>query len=279
MHVEGADAQGRNLGTVEGFRTGILIVPEGTAFLRRERGLWALALVPVLLALVAVVTAVSLFWMRIGWIHTTWASALPVLEAGAWWSWIWVGPGIVLLWLVGWIGVVLAFALSLIAALLCASLLSAPFLDRLSQRVEAIVKGERLASSEGFSSVVVETARSFLAELQRLGFFVSIWLGLSLIGFVVPGAHLVTAPLLVASTLILLPLDYAGFALDRRQIPFAARRRWLWANLSTMIGFGGVGFIACLIPGLNLLMMPALVTAGTLLVLRLSPSEGDAGEA
>jgi uncharacterized protein involved in cysteine biosynthesis len=39
----------------------------------------------------------------------------------------------------------------------------------------------------------------------------------------------------------------------------------------TMVGFGGVAFGACLVPGLNLLILPALVTGGTLLVLRLQP--------
>jgi uncharacterized protein involved in cysteine biosynthesis len=37
-----------------------------------------------------------------------------------------------------------------------------------------------------------------------------------------------------------------------------------------MSGFGGVAFVACLVPGLNLLMTPVMVTAGTLLVLRTS---------
>jgi uncharacterized protein involved in cysteine biosynthesis len=42
-----------------------------------------------------------------------------------------------------------------------------------------------------------------------------------------------------------------------------------------MTGFGGVAFLACLVPGLNLLIMPALVTAGTLLVLRTEPLESN----
>lgn len=87
--------------------------------------------------------------------------------------------------------------------------------------------------------------------------------------------HLVTGPLLIVATVLLLPLDYAGFALDRRQIRFRSRRRWLRTNFSTMIGFGGVAFIACLVPGLNLLILPALVTAGTLLVLRIPPTDAD----
>jgi uncharacterized protein involved in cysteine biosynthesis len=42
-----------------------------------------------------------------------------------------------------------------------------------------------------------------------------------------------------------------------------------------MTGFGGVAFLACLVPGLNLLVLPGFVTAGTLLVLQKPPSDLD----
>jgi CysZ protein len=273
MHAGEMDQTRSGRGSVSRFREGLLLLVEGGRFLRNERRLWPLATVPVLFATILVGMAVSLFWVRLELIHEAWISVLPIFEATTWWAWIWVGPGKLLFWLVGWLGVVVAFAFSLIAALLLANLLSAPFLDQLSQRVESIEQGESLSSTTGFSGVVTETLRSFAAELQRIAFLGIIWVGLSGVGFVVPGAHLVTGPLLIATTVLLLPLDYAGFALDRRQISFRSRRRWLWANLPTMTGFGGVAFVACLVPGLNLLIMPALVTAGTLLVLRIAPPD------
>lgn len=261
--------------SVSHFRDGLFLLFEGVNFLRRERRLWPLATIPVFFATLLVAGTVSLFWLRLEMIHDGWVSLLPVLEVTGWWAWIWVGPGRALLWLVGWFGVVVAFAFSLLVALLLANLVSAPFLDRLSQRVESIASGERLSEPPGFFGAATEAGRSFAAELQRLAFLGSIWIALGGLGFVVPGAHLVTAPLLIVVTVLLLPLDYAGFALDRRQIPFRHRRRWLRANLPTMTGFGGVAFVACLVPGLNLLMMPALVTAGTLLVLRIEPKAPD----
>jgi uncharacterized protein involved in cysteine biosynthesis len=273
MHASETNQTRSGQGSVSRFREGLLLLVEGGRFLRHERRLWPLATVPVLFATILVGMAVSLFWVRLEMIHDAWISVLPIFEATSWWAWIWVGPGKLLFWLVGWLGVVVAFAFSLIVALLLANLVSAPFLDRLSQRVESIERGESPSSSTGFSGVVTETLRSFAAELQRIVFLGVIWIGLTGVGFVVPGAHLVTGPLLIATTVLLLPLDYAGFALDRRQISFRSRRRWLWANLSTMTGFGGVAFFACLVPGLNLLIMPALVTAGTLLVLRIAPPD------
>jgi CysZ protein len=275
MHAGEVSRPDRDPGSVANFRYGLFLLRDGVAFLRRERRLWPLAVVPVLFSTILVGIAVSLFWIRLEMIHQAWVSILPVVEASDWWTWIWVGPGQLVLWLVGWLGVVVAFAFSLIVSLLLANLLSAPFLDQLSQRVEAIAQGVAHSGANGLFAMLGETGRSFAAELARFVFLTGIWLVLSLVGFVVPGAHLVTGPLLIVVTVLLLPLDYAGFALDRRRIRFRSRRRWLRTNLSTMIGFGGVAFIACLVPGLNLLIMPALVTAGTLLVLRIPPTDAD----
>ena len=113
--------------------------------------------------------------------------------------------------------------------------------------------------------------QGFAGEIQRLSFFLAVWGGLVAVGVLIPGAQLVTAPLLIAFTVLFLPLEYAGFSLDRRRIPFAARRRWAFSHLSTMVGFGGAAFLTLLVPGLNFLMLPALVVGGTLLVLRLEP--------
>lgn len=257
--------------SVSSFRDGLFLLFEGVNFLRRERGLWGLASIPVLFATILVGFSASLFVVRLDVIHEVGVSLLPALEAIHWWSWIWIGPGKLLFWLLAWIGVALAFAFALLASLLVANLLSAPFLDRLSQRVESLEMGDARSAPTSPTAVVGEALRSFSAEFQRLAFFALVWIVLGLTGFVVPGAHLVTGPLLIVATLLMLPLDYAGFALDRRGIPFRERRRWVRANWPVMLGFGGAAFLACLVPGLNLMIMPALVTGGTLLVLRVSP--------
>jgi len=263
-------------GFISRLKEGVLLLADGFGFLRRERSLWALAWVPVLFATFGVFLATSLFWSHIAEIHLAWSGLFPRLEATAWWSWLWVGPGIGLFWLAGWLAVAASFAIALVAALLLANLASAPFLDQLSQRVEMIVLGSPIDSKRASASLPSEILRSFGAELQRIGFLAGIWLGLSLLGFLLPGAHLVTSPLLVVTTVLFLPLDYAGFALDRRELSFASRRNWLRTHAPTMMGFGGVAFAACLVPGLNLLIMPSLVTAGTLLVIRKEPVDASA---
>jgi len=257
-------------GLLARFRGGLLLFSEGFAFLRAHPRVWGLAVVPVLFAVLAVGAAATAFWLHLAEIHRFFASLLPVLEPGAWWTWLWVGPGRVLFFLVGWLGVGVSFGLALVAALLAANLASAPFLDALSERVEAIATGRAFEEENG-PGLIANVASSFLSELGRVAFLGTIWVGLSLAGFLLPGAHLLTGPALVAITVAYLPLDYAGFALDRRGLSFAERRRWLAAHRPTMLGFGGLAFAACLVPGLNLVLLPTLVTGGTLLVLRTEP--------
>ncbi|MBW2426873.1 MAG: EI24 domain-containing protein [Deltaproteobacteria bacterium] len=264
-------SDGSPLRGVGGLREGVMLLVEGSSLLRRQRSLWPLACVPLLFTLLLMTATTVLFWSHLDAIHTFAGSWLPHLEAQAWWSWLWVGPGIALFWLIGWLAVLVGFGVALVASLLLASLASAPFLDRLSQRVEEIVLGRPGAGASDLPGILVESLRSFAAELRRLAFLAGIWLLLSGSGFLIPGAHLLTGPLLVGVTVLFLPLDYTGFALDRRQVSFGRRRRWLVDHLPIMLGFGGLAFVACLVPGLNLLLMPVMVTAGTLLVLRHMP--------
>lgn len=260
------------MGTVARVHAGMRLATEGVSFLRGQPRLWGLAMVPVLFAMLSVGGAGSAFWLHLAEIEAFVGSLLPSLEAGEWWTWLWVGPGKALLFLARWLAVLLCFAVTFVAALLVANLASAPFLDVLSERVESIeLDRGAVASEEGWLAGALS---SFVSELGRVAFLAAIWLGLTLAGLVVPGAHFVTGPLLIATTITFLPLDYAGFALDRRGLSFADRRHWLRAHRPTMLGFGGIAFAACMVPGLNLLLLPTLVTAGTLLVARTNPSRG-----
>ena len=116
--------------------------------------------------------------------------------------------------------------------------------------------------------------RSLRGEALRTLFFVSIWAVLLGIGFLIPGAHLISAPISLAITVVFLPLEFSGHALDRRRVGFGDRRRWILGDWPRMLGFGSAAFLLCLVPVLNLAMMPVLVIAGTLLVLRHPPVVG-----
>ena len=257
---------GAPIGALAQLELGLRLLFDGARFLRRQPSLWPLAVVPVLFSLVAIAVTASFFLAHLGAVVAWCRSWLPVFEASDFWSWLWVGPATFLVWIAGGLAVVVAFAVALVGALLAANVASAPFLEQLSARVEAIVGGADFESSHAAGGPLAGVVRSFVAELQRIGLLAAIWASLTVVGLLVPGLQLLTAPALVVVTVLFLPLEYAGPALDRRGVGFAERLRFVRARWPTMVGFGGVAFLACFLPGFNLLLMPVLVTAGTLLV-------------
>jgi uncharacterized protein involved in cysteine biosynthesis len=264
---------------VTGARAGLGLVFDGMRVLLSNRSLWVLAAVPVVFTLASLATTLVLIVEYYDVIRLFLTGWLPALEAGAWYAWIWVGPGKLLLSLFGLLLFVLFSGVCLVVAFLLANLLSSPFLDVLSQRVEGIAGGEVFDSGEsGLSAVFTDAGRSLINESRRIAFFGALWLGIFAAGLLIPGGQLVAPPVLLCLTALFLPLDYAGYALDRRQVSFRTRRSWLRAHFSVMAGFGGAAFGTGLVPGLNLLMLPTLVVAGTLLVLRYPLPHAGPGE-
>jgi len=261
-----------------GLLDGLRLAVAGLSLLARHRRLWPLAAAPVALSLAFVAAAVSalaafapeLYAWLVGW--------LPRPEASAWWEWLWVGPATVLRAALGGLLFAVVAALGVLAGLLAANVASAPFLDALSQQVERLERGvSPEPAAGGLRGLVRENLRSVANELRRVGFFAALWGAIMLAGLLVPGGQLLAPPLLALVSLLFLPLDYSGFALDRRQVPFRERRRWVLANLPLMVGFGGAAFATLLVPGLNLLVLPALVAGGTLLALRRPPVPAQPG--
>ncbi len=245
------------------------LVPEAAGLLVRQRGLWPLAAAPVGLTVLCLAGALAVVVQNVEALYDLAAGWLPVLEAGAWYTWVWIGPGKLLLHLLGYALFGLVVGLLLVLAFGFANILSAPFLDVLSQKVERLETGGLIESGEsGVWGLVRESGRSIVNELRRLVFLAAIWAVIMAFGVVIPGAQLITPALLAGVTVMFLPLDYGGYTLDRRGVSFGERRAWLRRRWTTTVGFGGAAFVTFLIPGLNFLLLPILVTAGTLLVLR-----------
>jgi CysZ protein len=237
--------------------------------LLRERRLWPLAAVPLLLSALAVLGALAAVTVWAGPLHGLVTGLFPSLRAETWVEWLWVGPLGALYFVLGKLLFLLAAALAVVVAFALAGLLAAPFQDALSRRVEALVAGrveERAAS--GLGGLLREGGRALREEARRLAFFLSASAAIAGFGLLIPGGQLLAAPALVALSMAFLTLDYAGYTLDRRGARFADKRRWLARHPGASLGFGGAALLLCAVPGLNLLALPVLVVAGTLLALR-----------
>jgi CysZ protein len=148
-----------------------------------------------------------------------------------------------------------------------ALLLATPALEQLSRQVEARVRGAAVDSSRGLVWELAQSLRGgFYFLLAAPGVFL-----LGLIPIIGPLLSMLWGGRAVA-------YQMTDPALTRKGLGFKGRWRWHREWLPESQGFGLAGMVGLLVPFANLLLAPALVAGGTLLVLALeplSPAPGD----
>jgi CysZ protein len=225
-------------------------VPAGFVFLLRHPRLWPLAALPTLLA-------VLLFGIGAlaGLLLASRVEALVLPGPGRLPEWIAL-PAMVLLW-IATVGAGAFLGLGVALAL------AAPLLDQLSRRVEARARGVAPDASPGLAFELLESLRGALYFLVAApGLFV-----LGLIPLLGPLLSLAWGARAVA-------MQMTDPALSRRGLRFADKRRWHREWRAETQGFGLAGMLGFVVPLANLLLAPALVTGGTLLVLELEDAKG-----
>jgi len=225
-------------------------VPAGFVFLLRRPRLWPFAALPAALALVAVVAGATLGMLLMPRFE---AALLPL--PGRFPEWLAL-PAYLLLW-VATIGAFAFLGLGVALAL------SAPLLEVLSRKVEARARGEAVDVSPG---LVFEVTQS----LKGAFYFLVAAPGLLLLGLI----PLVGPLLSWMWGARAMALQMTDPALTRRGLTFAEKRRWHREWRVETQGFGLVGMLGLIVPLANLLLGPALVTGGTLLVLELEEAAG-----
>lgn len=129
--------------------------------------------------------------------------------------------------------------------------LSSLLWDRLSSEVEREIGVAVTDRTPPFAVVMADSVRRTLFALV-----------MSLVGLCLASIPVV-GPLLVTG--LLGTLDYTGPAYVRRGILFREQRRRVF-RLPGVAGFYGVAGVVALVPFVNLLFLPFLVTAGTIMV-------------
>ncbi|MFI5314233.1 MAG: EI24 domain-containing protein [Myxococcota bacterium] len=249
------------------------VLRRAASLLRRERSLWPWMVVPFALNLAAFALAAAVFVANLDALAGPFERFLELPEPKSWYGTLLTWP----LWLLAELvraALLAALALAIYFGFtLLGGVIAAPFLEALSERVEQLAGGGEVAAGRGVTALLRRSARSVLEEAKRAAFFFAIATALLLLGLVPGLAPFAGAASLVFAALFM-PLAYTGFALDRRGVRFAARRRWILRHPLEMLSFGGFALALYALPGLSFLCLPWLVSAGTLLVLEVGPPEG-----
>ena len=230
-------------------------VPAGFWFLARNPRLWPLAALPMILTVL--LAGLGAFAGLV---------LVPRIDAS-----LGPSPGSLPEWLALPMSVLLGIATIGAFAFLGLGLafaLAAPLLDELSRRVEARARGSVEDASRGLRAEMLDSLRGAL-------YFLAAAPGMFLLGFIPilgPLLSLLWGGRAVA-------MQMTDPALTRRGLRFADKRGWHREWRVETLGFGVAGMLGLIVPLANLLIAPALVTGGTLLVLDLEDAAAETSRA
>ena len=245
---------------------------QGLAFLARHRSLWTWAALPAAVNVGVFAAALGVFLYFFGTLYSLTTGWIYPAAPDFWLAWAWVVPMRVFAWSIG-IVLLLAALLILYGAFLALGLvIAAPFLALLSQRVEVLVTGKQAPDAGSWKAVLATVFESVVDEFRKVAFFAGVQLALWVLGLLLPFLAPITVTVAMLFTLVFMPLEYAGFAMDSRHLRFAERRALVWRHRWLMLGFGASASLSLLLPLLNFVCMPALVVGGTLMMLHLDAS-------
>ena len=90
----------------------------------------------------------------------------------------------------------------------------------------------------------------------------------------IPGLNLIATPLWLLFGVWMMAVQYIDYPCDNNKVSWDEMLAWLRAKRWQSLGFGGITYVALLIPFVNILMMPAAVAGATLFWVR---EDGAAG--
>lgn len=161
--------------------------------------------------------------------------------------------------------VLVAVAVAGVLALSLAQPLAGFALDDLSREREVTMGGLARADEDSFWDTAWRSLRVTMAGLLVGG---PVLVALALLSLLVPPAAIVTVPLKIAVSALVVAWDLLDYPFGLRRMRVRERLAWMRQNLSAVLLFGLTAAGLLLIPVLGLLMLPCGVAGATELVVR-----------
>lgn len=144
---------------------------------------------------------------------------------------------------------------------LVANLLASPFNAPLAHAVEVHL-GKVSGQSAGRVPLIRSVLKSFNSELRKLVYIVVRALPL-LILFVIPVVNIAAPFLWIVFSAWMLTMEYADYPMGNHELDFHQQMAILKKRRFLSLGFGGTVTLALMVPGLNLIVIPAAVAGAT----------------
>jgi len=192
-----------------------------------------------LLLVLMLVLATGTFWL-VDYLTALW------IPAGDAWYWQ------VLSWLAGLLAFVLATMCGVVSFVMFGSAVSAPWLDELAVRTDALCGVDMAEQSPGWMQLVLQSLSNSIRPLLGL----LLWGVAALLFFWLP--PLATA-IWTYGALRFLSYELIDTAASRRGWDFNMRKQQLHEHRWFYLGFAGLAMLLLMVPLLNLLVIPAAV--------------------
>lgn len=147
------------------------------------------------------------------------------------------------------------------------NIIAAPFYGILAEKAEEIISGEK-PPEEKLSQLIL---RTFGREFQKLIYFITRGIFVILVILMVstiPLLNLLAPVIGLVWSMWCMSIQYVDYPADNHQLSFAEMRYRLMLKKYSAMGLGGMVMLASIVPVVNIVAMPAAVTAGTLFWVR-----------
>lgn len=140
------------------------------------------------------------------------------------------------------------------------NVITAPFNEEISQRVEEIVTGTKEAHKMGFWE---DAYISIKGEVQKLAFYLIILLLIFSLNLIPVAGSVIATVLGVIFSSFYNALDFLDYPMTRKKMRFRDKIKVTRKGKLVTYGFGFTAFLLLFLPVINIFMKPILVVAGT----------------
>ncbi len=139
------------------------------------------------------------------------------------------------------------------------NIITAPFNEEISQRVEEIVTGKKEHKMGFWDDAYI----SIKGEIQKLLFYLAIMFFIFLLNLIPAIGSVTSAVLGFVFSCYYNALDFLDYPMTRKKMYFRSKLKVTSSGKMVSYGFGLISFLMMFLPVINVFMKPVLVVAGT----------------
>lgn len=140
------------------------------------------------------------------------------------------------------------------------NLITAPFNEEISQRVEEIVSGDGVVHKMGFWE---DAYISIKGEMQKLIFYIAILIFIFSLNLIPIAGTVLSTIIGIIFSCFYNALDFLDYPMTRKKMRFRDKLKITSKGKFITYGFGFTSFLLMFLPIVNVFMKPILVAAGT----------------